>query len=45
VSEALAPRGERLVLLIAGLDECDARPGSLAGDPLGRSCRTRCHAA
>ena len=29
------PRGERLVLLIDGLDEYDPRPGSLAGDPLG----------
>ncbi len=36
VSEcALVPRGERLVLLIDGLDEYDPRPGSLAGDPLG----------
>jgi AAA ATPase domain len=35
VSErALVPRGERLVLLIDGLDEYDPRPGSLAGDPL-----------
>ena len=36
VSErALVPRGERLVLLIDGLDEYDPRPESLAGDPLG----------
>ncbi|HEX2688280.1 MAG TPA: AAA family ATPase [Kofleriaceae bacterium] len=36
VSErALVPRGERLVLVIDGLDEYDPRPGSLAGDPLG----------
>ena len=35
VSErALVPRGERLVLLIDGLDEYDPRSGSLAGDPL-----------
>jgi hypothetical protein len=35
VSErALVPRGERLVLLIDGLDEYDPRPGSPAGDPL-----------
>ncbi|HET7502486.1 MAG TPA: AAA family ATPase, partial [Kofleriaceae bacterium] len=31
---ALVPRGERLVLLIDGLDEYDPRPGSLPGDPL-----------
>jgi WD40 repeat protein len=36
VSErVLVPRGERLVLLIDGLDEYDPRPDSLAGDPLG----------
>ena len=35
VSErALVPCGERLVLLIDGLDEYDPRPGSPAGDPL-----------
>src|SRR5262249_56082300 len=35
VSErALMPRGERLVLLIDGLDEYDPRPGSPLGDPL-----------
>src|SRR4029077_11351005 len=35
VSErALVPRGERLVLLIDGLDEYDPRPGSPPGDPL-----------
>ncbi|TMQ26343.1 MAG: ATP-binding protein [Deltaproteobacteria bacterium] len=35
VSErTLVPRGERLVLLIDGLDEYDPRPGSLPGDPL-----------
>src|SRR3954469_15542990 len=31
---ALVPRGERLVLLVDGLDEDDPRPGSAAGDPL-----------
>jgi WD40 repeat protein len=30
----LLPRGERLVLLIDGLDEYDPRPGSPPGDPL-----------
>jgi len=35
VSErALVPHGERLVLLIDGLDEYDPRPGSAQGDPL-----------
>jgi nucleoside phosphorylase len=35
VSErALVPCGERLVLLIDGLDEYDPQPGSPAGDPL-----------
>ncbi len=35
VSErVLVPRGERLVLLIDGLDEYDPRPGSPPGDPL-----------
>ncbi len=35
VSErALGPRGERLALLIDGLDEYDPRPGSPPGDPL-----------
>jgi hypothetical protein len=31
---ALVPRGERLVLLIDGLDEYDPPPGALPGDPL-----------
>jgi hypothetical protein len=35
VSErALVPRGERLVLLIDGLDEYDPPPGPVAADPL-----------
>ncbi|HET7502378.1 MAG TPA: AAA family ATPase [Kofleriaceae bacterium] len=34
VSGALVSRGERLMLLIDGLDEYDAPPGSSPGDPL-----------